>query len=84
MVGHAVVWLTAPIEHLARKAVKKSHRPLVNDRDPVELLTRQRAVREPLVCFLDPLVIDGSTTEDAAAADRIVVFARERGHGVSG
>ena len=84
MVGHAVVWLTAPIEHLARKAVKKGHRPLVNDRDPVELLTRQRAVREPLVLALDPLVVDVSTTEDAAAADRIVVFARERGHGVSG
>jgi shikimate kinase len=79
MVGHAVVWLTAPIEQLARKAVKKSRRPLVTDGDPVELLTRQRAVREPLVLALDPLVIDVSTTEDAAAADRIVVFARERG-----
>ena len=78
MVGHVVVWLTAPIEHLARKAVKRSHRPLVTDRDPVELLTRQRAVREPLVLALDPLVVDVSTTEDDAAADMIVAFVRDR------
>ena len=78
MVGHVVVWLTAPVEHLARKAVKKRHRPLVNDQDPVELLTRQRAVREPLVLALDPLVVDVSTTDDEAAADMIVAFVRER------
>jgi shikimate kinase len=78
MVGHLVVWLTAPVEHLARKAVKKSHRPLVTDQDPVELMTRQRAVREPLVLALDPLVVDVSTTDDDAAAEMIVAFVRDR------
>jgi shikimate kinase len=75
MAGHAVVWLTAPIEYLARKAVKKGHRPLVHDSDPLDLLTRQQAVREPLVMALDPLVIDVSTIDDHSAADLIVDFA---------
>ena len=85
LVGHVVVWLTAPIAHLARKAVKKGHRPLVHDQDPVELLTHQRAIREPLVLALDPLVVDVSTIEDDDAADMIVAFARDRaGHGMNG
>ena len=41
LVGHRVVWLTAPAEHLADKAVRKSHRPLVHDGDPVELFRQQ-------------------------------------------
>jgi shikimate kinase len=77
LVGHAIVWLVAPAEHLARKAVTKSHRPLVHDGDPRALIERQLAVREPLVLALDPLVVDVSTTEDRAAADLIVAFARD-------
>ena len=78
LVRHIVVWLTAPVEYLARKAVKKGHRPLVNDQDPVQLMTRQRAVREPLVLALDPLVVDVSMIDDDAAADTIVKFVRDR------
>ncbi len=81
MAGHAVVWLTAPIEYLARKAVKKGHRPLVHDSDPLDLLTRQQAVREPLVLALDPLVVDVSKIDDHAAADLIVRFVAERSSG---
>ncbi len=78
LVRHIVVWLTAPVEYLARKAVKKGHRPLVTDQDPVQLMTRQRAVREPLVLALDPLVVDVSMIDDDAAADTIVKFVRDR------
>jgi shikimate kinase len=81
MAGHAVVWLTAPVEYLARKAVGKGHRPLVHDGNPLELLTRQQAVREPLVLALDPLVVDVSELDDDAAADLIVDFAGERWRG---
>jgi shikimate kinase len=79
LADHTVVWLTGPIELLARKAVQKDHRPLVEDEDPAALLERQVAVREPLVLALDPLVIDVSTTDDEAAAELIIAFARERG-----
>ena len=75
---HAVVWLTAPVDHLARNAVGKSHRPLVHDGDPRELLSRQLAIREPLVMALAPFVVDVSTTSDDAAADLIVGFVRDR------
>ena len=78
MATHAVVWLTAPADHLAAKAVEKGHRPLVHDGDALDVLTRQLAVREPLVLALDPLVVDVSTTEDRAAADLIVAFARDQ------
>jgi hypothetical protein len=52
---------------------------LVDDEDPAVLLERQRAIREPLVMALDPLVIDVSVSDDAAAAGLIVAFARDRG-----
>jgi shikimate kinase len=66
---HLVVWLRAPLDHLARTAVTKSHRPLVDREDPVELFARQMAVREPLVLPLAALVIDvaEATVEEAAA-----------------
>ena len=78
LADHIVVWLSAPVEQLARKAVEKDHRPLVDDHDPVALLEHQLAVREPLVLALDPLVIDVSTTDDETAAERIIAFARAR------
>lgn len=78
MADHAVVWLTAPVEHLARKAVEKTHRPLIHDGDAVDVLTRQLAVREPLVLALQPLVIDVSTTSDDDAAEVIVASVKDR------
>jgi shikimate kinase/3-dehydroquinate synthase len=78
MAGHVVVWLTAPVDHLAGKAVEKRHRPLVHDGDPRPLLARQLAVREPLVMALDPFVVDVSTTNEDGAADMIVAFVRDR------
>ncbi len=80
LTGHAVVWLTAPVDHLARKAIKKAHRPLVHDGDPRDLLSHQMKVREPLVLALDPLIVDVSTTDDQAAADRIVSFSLDMPH----
>ena len=77
LVDHVVVWLTAPAAHLADKARSKTHRPLVHDGDPVELIARQLAVREPLVLALDPVVIDVSVTDDDAAADLVVAEARD-------
>jgi shikimate kinase len=76
--GHTIVWLTAPIDYLARKATQKDHRPLVRETDPVQLLTEQRERREPLVLTLDPLVIDVSQIDDTAAADLIVALVRGR------
>ncbi len=72
--GHVVIWLSAPVEYLVVKAVKKSHRPLLDRGDPAELFRQQLAVREPLVRPLVSLVVDVATASDEEAADAIVAF----------
>lgn len=67
-----VVWLTGPVERLAADAAGKSHRPFVGEGDPVELFTRQMAVREPLVLPVTDLVIDVYAITKAEQADAIV------------
>ena len=74
LTGHVVVWLTAPAAHLAERAVRKSHRPLLDDGDPLALFTEQLAVREPLVVPIADLVIDVSTTPKDEQADAIVAL----------
>lgn len=76
MVGHIVVWLSAPPELLAEKAVRKSHRPLLDTGDPIELFRHQREVREPLIAALDPLVVDVAALDDPTAAAAIIDFVR--------
>jgi shikimate kinase len=80
LASELVVWLRAPLDYLARAAVMKPHRPLVDHEDPVELFARQAAVREPLVLPLAALVIDvaGTSVEDAAGA--IVRLVEEQAH----
>ena len=50
----------------------KPHRPFVGDGDPLELMTRQMAVREPLVLPIADLVIDVYPTSKDDQADAIV------------
>lgn len=42
------VWLDAPIHILADRVRKRDTRPLLRDRDPVEVLTELAAVRNPI------------------------------------
>jgi shikimate kinase len=58
LADHWVVWLKATAEYLAEHAVRKTHRPLMDSGDPLELFRRQLAVREPLVLPLAALAID--------------------------
>jgi shikimate kinase len=67
-----VAWLTGPVERLAADAASKPHRPFLADQDPLELLTRQMAVREPLVLPIADLVIDVYTMSKDQQADAIV------------
>src|SRR5688572_25874398 len=78
LADHLLVWFTGPPEHFAERAVKKSHRPLLDDGDPVELFRRQLAVREPLARPLAALVIDVSKIRKRAAATAIVAAVRGR------
>jgi shikimate kinase len=73
-----LVWLTASPEYLAERAVKKSHRPLLQDGDVVGLFRRQHEVRDPLARPLAALVIDVSETSKRAAARAITDLVRDR------
>ena len=76
LTAHIVVWFVAPAEYLAERAVKKDHRPLLDDGDPVELFRRQLAVRDPLARTVATLVIDVTSMSKRAAARKIVRAAR--------
>ena len=77
MATQLLVWFVAPPEYLAERAVKKSHRPLLDSGDPVELFRRQFAVRDPLVRPLASLILDVTTVSKRAAADAIVALVRD-------
>jgi shikimate kinase len=72
MAAHFVVWLTGPVERLAADAGGQAHRPFLDDVDPLELFTRQMAVREPLVLTIADLVIDVYSMPKDDQADTVV------------
>jgi shikimate kinase len=74
LAGHVVVWLSAPAAHLAERAARKEHRPLVDDGDLVGLFERQQARREPLVLPLADLVLDVVALSKDEQADAIAAL----------
>jgi shikimate kinase len=47
------IWLDADIRILAERVARRSHRPLLRDRDPVEVLTELGKVRNPIYAAAD-------------------------------
>ena len=74
LAAHLVVWLQAPADLLAERAVRQSHRPLLDHGDVVKMFEEQLATREPLVVPLAGLVVDVSTAGIEKAADAVVTF----------
>ncbi|MFL6205654.1 MAG: shikimate kinase [Acidimicrobiales bacterium] len=76
LAGHFVVWLTGPVERLASDAASKPHRPFLEDADPLELLSGQMAIREPLVLPIADLVVDVyAASKDDQAEGIVAAFA---------
>ena len=69
--GGLVVWLRAPAEVLAARAVGAEHRPWLDD-DPVGWFTRTIAERAPLYRAVADLEIDTGSASPAAAAEQVV------------
>ena len=68
-----MVWLTGPVDRpRRRRAQGKSHRPFVDDGDPVDLFTAQMAVREPLALPVADLVIDVYSMPRDAQVEAVV------------
>ncbi len=47
------IWLDADIKILAERVARRSHRPLLRDRDPAEVLTELGKVRNPIYAAAD-------------------------------
>lgn len=47
------IWLDADIGILAERVTRRNHRPLLKDRDPVEVLTELGRVRNPIYASAD-------------------------------
>jgi shikimate kinase len=65
------IWLRADIEVLARRVARKSNRPLLKDRDPLEVLTALAEVRHPVYAEAD-ITIDSVESPHATAVQAIV------------
>jgi shikimate kinase len=65
------IWLDADIRILAERVSRRSHRPLLKDRDPVEVLTELGKVRNPLYAAAD-IHIRSDTSPHARTVESIL------------
>ncbi len=65
------IWLDADIKVLADRVSRRSHRPLLKDRDPVEVLTELGKVRNPLYAAAN-LHIRSDASPHARTVDTIL------------
>jgi shikimate kinase len=65
------VWLKADIEVLAKRVGRKDTRPLLTGQDPVAVLTRLAAAREPVYATAD-LTVESGDKPHAATVEAII------------
>jgi len=70
------VWLKGDLEVLARRLARKSDRPLMTGKDPLEVLKAQAEVRYPVYGEADIIVETGETPHQTAV-DAIIAALRE-------
>ncbi|HEX7173347.1 MAG TPA: shikimate kinase [Candidatus Limnocylindria bacterium] len=68
-----VIWLRAPAETLAARAVGAAHRPWLED-DPVGWFERALAERDPLYAAVADLEVDTAALSPERAADQILAW----------
>ncbi len=62
------IWLKADVEILARRVARKDNRPLVQGKDPLEVLTALAQVRYPIYAQADITVEVGETPHQESVA----------------
>jgi len=65
------IWLRADIEVLARRVARKNNRPLLKDRDPLEVLTALAEARHPVYAEAD-ITIDSVESPHSTAVKAII------------
>jgi shikimate kinase len=74
------VWLKADMSVLARRVARKDTRPLVKDRDPLEVLREQTMVREPQFAEADIIVETGDKPHQEAVEAILAALRLAQGH----
>lgn len=69
--GAITVWLKADLATLARRVGRKDTRPLLRDRDPLEVLTQQAQARYPAYAEAD-LAVETGEGAHAAAVEAVL------------
>ncbi len=65
------IWLRADIEVLARRVSRKTDRPLLHGRDPIEVLREHARVREPVYAEAD-LTVESADTPHGVTVQTII------------
>lgn len=65
------VWLKADLDTLVDRVSRRGHRPLLNDSDPREVLTRLMTVRHPIYAEAD-ITVETGHAPAAATVDRVI------------
>ncbi|WP_269716031.1 shikimate kinase [Caulobacter sp. NIBR2454] len=65
------IWLKADLEILARRVGRKDSRPLLRDKDPIEVLRQLAEVRYPLYAEAD-IVVETADTPHQVAVDQVL------------
>jgi len=65
------VWLRCPLQTLQRRVLGKTHRPLLNDADPIAALSRLMAVRYPIYAEAD-IIVDSDDDSVDSATSRVI------------
>ncbi len=73
------VWLKADLELLARRVGRRTHRPLVNGRDPREVLESQARDRYPFLAEAELIVETGDQPHHVAVASILEALAARAG-----
>ena len=69
------VWLKADLELLARRVGRKDGRPLLKNRDPMEVLREHAAARYPAYAQAD-ITVETTDTPHAVAVDAVIAAIR--------
>ena len=65
------VWLKADLDTLVERVSRRGHRPLLNDGDPREVLTRLMTVRSPVYAEAD-ITVETGHAPTAATVERVI------------
>ena len=70
------LWLRAELDVLVRRVARRTHRPLLNQGDPKEILTRLMAIRYPVYAEAD-IVVDSLDAPTENTVDRCMTAISE-------